>query len=153
MAGGWRQPGTPLPALSRGLGPEGAMSLQLRWTLDKALEEYALAEVPCLQGAKKAAVLSLIAGWDGQSFERAALYTLGIDDEAGDTARAVDLSGKGLGLYLQEVPLWEVFERLTCTAALWEHDDWKPWDGDERLFNLKWKRGPRGFWRRWPSVA
>ena len=136
-----------------GLGPERAMSLQLRWALDKALEEYALAEVPCLQDAKKIAVLSLIAGWDGQSFERAALYTLGIDDDAGDTARAVDVSGKGLGLYLQEVPLWNVFQRLTCTAALLERDDWKPWDGDERLFNLKWTRGPRGFWRRWASVA
>ena len=96
------------------------MSLQLRWALDKALEEHALAEVPCLQGAKQTAVLSLIGGWDGQSFERATLYTLEIDEDAADTARGVDLSGKGLGLYLQEVPLWDVFQRLTCTAALWE---------------------------------
>ena len=59
----------------------------------------------------------MTAGWDGQSVERAALYTLDIEEDAGDAARAVDLSGQGLGLHLQEVPLWDVFQRLTCTVA------------------------------------
>ena len=129
------------------------MSSQLRRALDKALQEYALARVPCLEGARKVAILSMTAGWDGQSVERAALYTLDIEEDAGDAARAVDLSGQGLGLHLQEVPLWDVFQRLTCTAALWERDDWKPWDGDERLFHLKWMRGTRSAWRRWASGA
>ena len=100
-----------------GLGPETAISSQLRRALDKAPREYALARVPCFEGARKVAILSMTAGWDGQSVERAALYTLDIEEDAGDAARAVDLSGQGLGLHLQEVPLWDVFQRLTCTVA------------------------------------
>ena len=56
---GWGELGRRLAAagdaaagFDSGLGPERAMSSQFRWALDKALQEYALAQVPCLEGEK-----------------------------------------------------------------------------------------------------
>ena len=135
-----------------GLAPETAMSWQLRWELDRALEAHALSEVPCFEGAKSAAILSMIAGWDGEWFEWAGLHTLGVNDDAGETKRGVELAGEEQDLYLREIPLWDAFQWLTYAAACSERGDWTPWDGDTRYFSVKWTRGPRRAWRRWVRV-
>ena len=99
-----------------------------------------------------AAVLSVIRGWDGKWFEGAALHTQGVDEDGGDRKRGVEVSGEELDLYSCEAPLWEVFQSLTCAACLMR-DDWKPWQGDEGCFTVKWTRGPQGVWGRWARLV
>ena len=149
---GFAQAGKSVAGFERGLGPETAMSPQLRWVLERALERYALSRVPCIEGVKSAAVLSMIRGWDGKWFEGAGLHTRGVDEDGGDRKRGVEVSGEQLDHYLCEAPLWEVFQWLTYAACLMR-EDWKPWEGDERWFTVKWTRGSRGAWRRWVRVV